>query len=181
MSSINKKISYRLEMTDRSQLQPKRVEIPQLELHQIKRPSPAMNWFLHQSVGAAFRWGGREDWDQQRWAQYVDRPELETWVAYVEGAPAGYFELEHQADASIEIKCFGLLSDFFGQGLGGHLLTAAVNRAWDAGAKRVWLRTCSHDHAHALSNYLHRGFRLVEQTTGPPNQARESALFRTFP
>ncbi len=179
MTDAGAKITYLLEMTDRSQLRPKRVALAELEIKQVKRPSPALNWFLHQAVGAAYRWGGREDWDEARWTQYVTHDKLETWVAYVSGAPAGYFELEKQDDGSVRIECFGLLPEFFGLGLGGHLLTVAIERAWQMGANRVWLSTCSHDHPHALQNYLRRGFQLTTETTGPPNRQRQSMLFRT--
>ena len=177
--SSDQKITYLLEMNDRSLLRGRRVDVPELEIRQVKIACPELNWFLHQLVGAAFRWGGREAWDKRRWKAYVDRPQLETWVAYVSGAPAGYFELELQDDGSVRIECFGLCPPFFGKGLGAHLLTISVERAWDMGATRVWLSTCSHDHEHALKNYLRRGFQLVEETTGPPNRVRESALFRS--
>ena len=130
-------------------------------------------------MGTEFRWGGREDWGHQEWKNYVDRPELETWAAYVAGTPAGYFELAKQDDGSVRIECFGLRRPFFGQGLGSALLTTAVERCWDMGANRVWLTTCSHDHPHALQNYLARGFKLIKQTPGPPNPPRESTLFAT--
>ena len=176
-SATDVKIRYLLEMTSASQLRPKRAEIPALEIRRVEIACPEFNWFLHQAVGADFRWGGRENWDKSRWTEYVDRPELETWVAYVSGCPAGYFELEKQDDGSVQIVCFGLLSQFFGRGLGAHLLTETVERAWQMDTSRVWLRTCSHDHAHALPNYLARGFSLVEETTGPPNRPRESVFF----
>ena len=59
----------------------------------------------------------------------------------------------------VEVAYFGLLPRFIGQGLGGHLLTAAVERAWQRGAKRVWLHTCDLDHPAALPHYQARGFR----------------------
>jgi hypothetical protein len=37
-------------------------------------------------------------------------------------------------------------------------LTLAAEQAWALGAKRVWLHTCTLDHAAALPNYLGRGF-----------------------
>ncbi|MEM7030869.1 MAG: GNAT family N-acetyltransferase [Chloroflexota bacterium] len=108
---------------------------------------------------------------------YVDRPKLETWVAYVLGTPAGYYELEKMADNSVQIECFGLFRQFFWQRLGSVLLTKAVERCWDMGPNRVWLRICSHDHPHALQNYLARGFKLVDETTGTVNPPSNSALF----
>jgi ribosomal protein S18 acetylase RimI-like enzyme len=96
---------------------------------------------------------------------------------YVSGTPAGYVELETQADDNVEIVHFGLLPRFFGQRLGGYLLSAGVQHAWDQGASRVWLHTCSLDGPTAVANYRARGFRvydekigfedLTEQTPGP--------------
>ena len=74
------------------------------------------------------------------------------------------------------IECIGLMKRFIGQGLGGYLLTRATTRAWDMGAERVWLTTCSHDHPHALQNYLDRGYRIKNQTEGPANPKRRSVL-----
>ncbi|PMB50103.1 hypothetical protein CEN39_19475 [Fischerella thermalis CCMEE 5201] len=93
----------------------------------------------------------------------MSRPELETWVAYVSGTPAGYIELEVQADNNVEIAYFGILRQFIGQRLGGHLLSFGVERAWAIGAKRVWVHTCSLDGPHALANYQARGFKIYKQ------------------
>ncbi len=45
-------------------------------------------------------------------------PELETWVAYVSGSPAGYFELEGQGDGNVEIACFAVAPGIRRQGGG---------------------------------------------------------------
>ncbi len=171
-----KRTTY-LEMNDPAELRPKRVEVAGLEIRQVLAAAPEFSWFLHEAVGADFNWGGREDWGRDEWLVYLDRPELETWVAYVDGAPAGFFDMEKQADGGVEIKNLGLLTRHFGQGLGGHLVTEAVERAWSIDANRVWLHTCTHDHEHALSNYLARGFKIVKEIEEPTNRPRESALF----
>ena len=171
------KITFTLEMTSPEQLRGKRADVPGLEIRRVEIACPEFNWFLHEAVGVDYRWGGREDWGRRQWSECVERPELETWVAYVSGTPAGYYELERHADGSVRILHFGLLPAFVGKGLGGRLLTEAVTRAWKTGAVRVWLSTCSHDHPRALPNYLARGFTLVGQTQGPANRARRSALF----
>jgi GNAT superfamily N-acetyltransferase len=64
---------------------------------------------------------------------------------------------------------FGLLPQFIGQGPGGHLLTAAIERAWEMGPEKVIVGTCSHDHPHALDNYLARGFRITRTVQEPAN------------
>jgi len=62
--------------------------------------------------------------DYQRWLAYICRPELETLGAYIEGTPAGYFELELQDEDKRELASyFGLLPQFIGLGIGGLLLT----------------------------------------------------------
>jgi N-acetylglutamate synthase-like GNAT family acetyltransferase len=72
--------------------------------------------------------------------------------------------LEKQSE-SVEIAYFGLLPQFIGQGIGGHLLTHAIEKAWQMQAQRVWVYTCTLDHLGALSNYIARGFRVFKQET----------------
>jgi GNAT superfamily N-acetyltransferase len=96
--------------------------------------------------------------------RYLDRAELETWVLYVSGAPAGYVELERQEfGTQVEIAYFGLFPEFTGQRLGGYLLTFALERAWLPEVRRVWVHTCSLDHPAALTNYEARGMRLFKE------------------
>jgi ribosomal protein S18 acetylase RimI-like enzyme len=115
--------------------------------------------YLYGEVGRDFHWRDRAGWSDERIAAHLARDEISLWVLYVRGAPAGYFELERHDDGSVEIAYFGLLPDYTGRGLGGQMLRAAIERAWDAGAERVWLHTCSLDSPAALPNYLARGFR----------------------
>ena len=89
----------------------------------------------------------------------------------VSGAPAGYFELRRDRAGGIEIVYFGLLPEFTGRGLGGHMLTAAVERAWSQGAERVWLHTNTLDHPSALPNYLKRGFTAFHSEDFTPGSA----------
>ena len=85
------------------------------------------------------------------------------------GETAGYFELHREDDGAVEIVYFGLLPQYTGRGLGGALLTEAVERAWASGAARVWLHTCTFDHPAAIPNYLARGFTVfkTEEYTVP--------------
>jgi GNAT superfamily N-acetyltransferase len=150
-----------LEMTAPDQL--RRGRLPELPfaVARAELPSPELNRFLYTAVGGPWSWYGRLGWDRARWLEYLDRPELETWLGYARGTPAGYFELERAGD-DVEIVYFGLLPSFIGKGLGGALLTAAIDRAWQMGAARVWVHTCNLDHPAALANYQARGLRTYK-------------------
>lgn len=160
-------------MTDPHDLRPKRVEHDGLEIRQAEVPSPEFNRFLYTAVGGDWHWIDRLNWTYDQWLESAGRPELETWVAHISGTPAGYFELEQQSEGDIEIVHFGLLPQFIGKGLGGHLLTVATERAWQMGASRVWVHTCTLDHPGALDNYRARGFRVFREETQPKDLPNE--------
>jgi ribosomal protein S18 acetylase RimI-like enzyme len=158
---VNETRTY-LEMTSRADLRPAREPGEPVSVSLQQPPDPQLNRQLYVSVGQQWRWIDRLPWSDAVWAVYVQNPELETWVMRVGAEPAGYVELALPADRNAQIMYFGLLPGFIGRGLGGYLLTRAVQRAWDAGAQRVWLHTSSLDHPHALANYLARGFRVCD-------------------
>lgn len=157
--------TWHLEMTDPAMLRPARVPEGDIAIRQAEVPCPELNRFLYTAVGGDWYWTDRLCWTYARWLEYVARPELETWVAYCAGTPAGYLELEAQAGGSVEIVYFGVLPIFIGRGIGGHLLTQGVQRAFAQGARRVWLHTCTLDHPRARANYEARGFRLFKEET----------------
>jgi GNAT superfamily N-acetyltransferase len=103
-------------------------------------------------------------WTDAQWQAQVSQPNQRTWVAYQQGAVAGYYELLMSAAGDVEIQYFGLVAEFFGQGFGGALLTHALQSAWAwPGTQRVWVHTCTLDHPSALANYQARGLRLYQQ------------------
>ncbi|MCE7082295.1 GNAT family N-acetyltransferase [Streptomyces sp. ST2-7A] len=133
-------------------------------------PCPEFSRFLYTAVGGDVSWTDRLSWDRERWRAFLERPGVETRVAYARDTPAGFIELEGQSDGVVEISYFGLLPDFRGRRIGGHLLSEGVARAWDLAerwpgreeTRRVWVHTCSLDGPHALANYERRGFRVYD-------------------
>ncbi len=150
-----------LEMSSPTQLRSKRLP-DAATLRKVEPIDPAVNEFFYKAVGADFDWTDRLTWTIEQWRDYVSQPGVETWVLSVNDERAGYFELSPEAYGAVDIRYFGLLPGFTGSGLGGGLLTAAVERAWAIGAKRVTVNTCTLDHPSALANYLARGFSIVE-------------------
>ena len=162
--------TWSLEQTAPTDLLPAAAPEGDIAIVRAEVPSPEFSRFLYASVGGDILWTDRLSWTYARWQDVLSRPGTETWVAYEKGTPAGYVELEAQDDGVVEIVYFGLIPAFRGHGIGGHLLSYGVARAWDlaerwpdlAPTKRVWLHTCSKDGAHAMANYERRGFRLFD-------------------
>lgn len=154
-----------LEMRSPQALRPSLKVPPDVLLLRASIPSPELGRFLYTAVGGGWYWRDRLPWSWARWKEWLDRPEVETWVLHKSGTPAGYFELEAQPGDLVEITCLGLLPEFAGMGLGGYLLTQAVNRAWRLrpSVARVTVHTCSLDHPGALPNYLARGFTVAKE------------------
>ena len=134
-------------------------------LTEAEIPSPELSQFLFRTVGGPWRWFSRLSWNYQQWLDYLTQQQVRTWILAVKGTPAGYIELLKHADQSVEIKFFGLLPQFIGQGLGASLANSAVMLAaqWTAG--KIWLHTCSADHPSALKNYQHAGFVITHTET----------------
>lgn len=156
-----------LEMTSAGSLQAAYTTNPAVQVIQSHVPLASFYRFLYHAVGHQWRWYDRNAWSDDQLTAYLAQPNVSLYVLTVAGTPAGYIELEHQADTGTEIAYFGLIEQFIGQGYGKHLLSFGVQRAWDAGAKRVWLHTCNLDGEHALRNYQKRGFTIYDVKEQP--------------
>lgn len=152
-------------MTDPGRLADAPPADPELEVRRAELPSPELSRALYAGVGSRWLWTDRLDWSWAHWQEHLARAEVETWVAWVRGTPAGYAEIERGGDA-VELASFGLLPAFFGRGLGPRLLDAVVRRAWALGPRRVWLHTCSLDGPAALHTYRTRGFEVYDERSG---------------
>jgi GNAT superfamily N-acetyltransferase len=135
-----------------------------VDIKQAQVPCPELNRFLYTAVGGDWYWIDRLPWTYAQWREWVAQTTLETWVVYVAGTPAGYFELVAQAEGNVELAYFGLLPQFIGTGLGGPLLTVAIERAWHMGASRLWVHTRTLDHPGARP-ITARGFRVFCEKT----------------
>jgi GNAT superfamily N-acetyltransferase len=152
-----------LEMRDRSKLLQAPLPDAAWRVERVLDCPPSFWRFLYTEVGRGHQWVDRLPWSPEEIRAYLADPAVSLWLMTAWGAPAGYFELRRDPDGATEIAYFGLLKEFHGRGLGGHLLTQAVQRAWDDGASRVWVHTSTLDHPAALPNYLKRGFTVYKR------------------
>jgi GNAT superfamily N-acetyltransferase len=156
-----------LEQRSPTRLRPAALPGTPPEIVRVEIPAPEFGRFLYATVGGDWHWRDRLPWTREQWLAHLSRPRVETWVAYLQGTPAGYFELDGSSTSDVEIAYFGLMPGFLGRGLGGYLLTAALRQAWSladrwpaADVTRVWVHTCSLDAPGALPNYRARGLTV---------------------
>jgi GNAT superfamily N-acetyltransferase len=161
-------------MRSLDQLQAKRADA-RFCVAEIKQPDGQFNRDLYFRVGKLWRWVDRRAWSEEQWKQYASAPQLRTFAAYYDQALAGYYELRCASEldgrsepdghtGGVEIAYFGLLPEFTGRGLGGALLTSAIEEAWRMSPRpsRVWVHTCNRDHPQALANYQARGMAIYK-------------------
>jgi GNAT superfamily N-acetyltransferase len=115
--------------------------------------------YLYDAVGAPWHWYDRKRWSDEQLAAVVDDPETEVHVAWRNGVPAGYVELDRRTAGQCEVAYFGLVPEAIGGGLGTWFLRWAIREAWrDEKLERLWVHTCTLDHPSALGVYQKCGF-----------------------
>lgn len=127
------------------------------------RPTVRHYRYLFDAIGEPWLWHGRRTWAPERLAAWLASPAAELWVPHVEGTPAGMAELDRSDPEACELAYFGLMPEFIGRGLGPWLLGRAVRIAFEGGARRMTVNTCTLDHPSALRMYEAAGFRPVRR------------------
>nr|WP_298098827.1 GNAT family N-acetyltransferase [uncultured Shinella sp.] len=117
--------------------------------------------FLYRQVGSRWHWVDRLRMDDATLAATLGNKRNSVTVLYVNGAPAGFFELLQVDDDTIELSHFGLLERALGLGIGKWFLLQTLYAAWALGPKRVTVTTNNLDHPRALQLYQMFGFSPV--------------------
>lgn len=157
--------TFYLEMFARPQvsLEPPRTG---LSVDHVVRPDYESYRAIYDAVGEDYNWRSRRKMTRDDLLAIIHHPLDEVHILHVDGNPAGFAELDrrHQAEnGDIELVQFGLVSKYFGQGLGKWFLNSVVDRVWNYNPKRFWVHTCTLDHKAALPNYLKAGFSEYKQ------------------
>jgi GNAT superfamily N-acetyltransferase len=125
--------------------------------------SVAFYRYLYNTVGGPWLWYERRTLSDDELAAIIRHPEVDIYVLYVGGEPAGYAELDRRAMPEIELVFFGLMPHFIGRRLGPWLLHWVIDAAWARAPQRLWLHTCSLDHPRAIAHYQRAGFVPFKQ------------------
>ena len=151
----------KLEMTSRPSLRPvlpHGQDTGRVMLLKLKHPPVHFYRYLYESVGKPHVWVERRRLSDDALAETVQHDQVDIYVLYCDGAPAGYFELDFRSPPSAGLAYFGLIPDFIGRGLGSFLLATAIATAWDRRIERLWVHTNTLDHPRALPLYQKMGF-----------------------
>ena len=133
------------------------------KISEVKPPDFQLNKFFYKQIGKNHRWIDRLVWEDKKWIEYVENPNVKTFVLKDDNNLAGYYETIRDMDNDhSEIAYFGILEEYFGRKCGGYLLSEAINKLFKDGMSRVWLHTCSLDHKNAIKNYLARGMKIFK-------------------
>jgi len=157
----------------------KYLEIKSLEdFKEVKKPSEnysvvlvnpkdfQINKFFYRNIGKKYKWVDRLIWSDQNWIDYVSDKKLYTYIMKDNDELVGYFELIFYQDTrESEIAYLGILENYFGNKLGGHILSEAIKKSFSLGSLRAWVHTSSLDHKNALKNYLARGMKIFKSET----------------
>jgi ribosomal protein S18 acetylase RimI-like enzyme len=134
-----------------------------LEVTLENKPTIDFCKFLYKEVGRDFFWRDRLKWRDQEWLDYISNVFFKLYILKKNNNLAGYYELLYDPKIpSIEIAYFGIFKEFFGKGIGGHLLTDAILTSFNQKINKVWVHTCTLDHPNALKNYLARGMKVFK-------------------
>jgi GNAT superfamily N-acetyltransferase len=152
-----------LEMAAKPARPPVPVPAAKLALMRAERCTVSFYRYLYNIIGEPWLWYERRLWSDARVAELLARQDVEIYVLYAWGVPAGYFELVRAAGGDTELAYFGLVPDFIGRGFGAWFLNAAIDTAWLGASERVWVHTCTFDHPRALGLYQRSGFKVYER------------------
>ena len=132
---------------------------PRLAVMRARNMPLAFYRYLYEQVGRPHHWLLRRNLDDAALAAAIHAPTAEIQVLYVDGSPAGFFELDlARSPAEAEILYFGLTPDFQGRGLAKFFLSEAVFAAWAQAPERVVIHTNTLDSPRALQLYQRIGF-----------------------
>lgn len=154
-----------LEMTTQPTSPTPPVPAAKLALLRAEPPTVRFYRYLYDAVGATRHWTKRRNLDDAALAAIIEDENVEIYVLYAGGVPAGFSELDRRRGDDVEITHFGLAEEFTGRGFSPHFLRWTVDQAWLGTTKRLTVRHSSADDPRLLTHYQQCGFQVSDQRT----------------
>ena len=129
-----------------------------IALMKVKNPQVHYYRYLYNTIGENYEWVDRQLLSDEELASEIQADGVELYVAYVDGAPGGYFELDSRKGNDVWLAYFGIMPQFIGTGLGKWLLHEALVTGWAKKPDAMRVETCTLDHPRALPLYQRMGF-----------------------
>ncbi len=114
--------------------------------------------YLYDAVGRGHYWVERHKLEDEALTAYLTDPQVQLYVLYVDGCPAGMSELDLRNPSMALLAYFGLIPDYIGRRLGHYFLYQTVLNAWASPIDVLRVNTCTLDHPRALPLYQRVGF-----------------------
>ncbi len=129
-----------------------------IALLRAERPPVHFYRYLYNTIGEDYLWVDRRKLTDEALTTIIHSPEVELYVLYADGCPAGMAELEFKPNASAQLAYFGLMPDYVGRRLGYYFVYQAASIAWSRPIPSLLINTCTLDHPRALPLYQRVGF-----------------------
>ncbi|WP_422024698.1 GNAT family N-acetyltransferase [Pyruvatibacter mobilis] len=142
------------------------VPVPARKMALMRCMKPPLHFYryLYDGIGRDHIWVDRKRKSDEELAAIIHDDLTEIYVLYVDGAPAGFAELNFREPGICELVYLGLTPDSVGGGLGEYLLAQAIDIAWQHPITKMKVQTCTLDHPRALGLYQRLGFVPYAQT-----------------
>ncbi|WP_120496084.1 GNAT family N-acetyltransferase [Kiloniella sp. EL199] len=127
------------------------------------KPTVSFYRYIYNTIGEPWLWWERRVLSDDELSLIIQDDNVEIYVLYYDGVPAGYAELDRRKPNEIDLAYMGLIPDFIGQKLGPYLLSAIIDIAWSYEPTRLTVNTCSLDHPKALGIYQKCGFNIYDR------------------
>jgi len=125
--------------------------------------------YLYHQVGNVYNWISRTELSDSQLAQIIHHDNVFIYVLYIEGAPAGFAEIDGRHPSIPEIKFFGLLPEFIGKGFGRYFLTHIIDLAWQSSKEYPPSSNPVTGQAHSSVSSQSQNFNVTTTHNDPPS------------
>ncbi|MGY6709101.1 MAG: GNAT family N-acetyltransferase [Rhizobiaceae bacterium] len=120
--------------------------------------------YLMDRVGRKWHWVNSLRLSDEELSAAIHSESRDIRVFYLDGAPAGFFDLDTKRKGAVELVFFGMMAHAIGRGFGRWFLGTAIEAAWSHHPDKVVVQTCTLDHPSALALYQKAGFVAIAQS-----------------
>ena len=131
-------------------------------VEEIKAVTSEFFLSLYHRVGKDYEWTDQFLKSEEDVEAFIRHKDVKFFGLYFDECLAGFFVLDFRQPKLCDLSYFGLISDYFGKGLGTYMLRFAILTAWKEGIKEMIVNTNTLDHGRALPLYKKNGFNIIK-------------------